>query len=189
MHVRCNSTYRLRYWNIHASIVALYLRTKGCNSTYRLRYWNLIPSSDTPRSNCCNSTYRLRYWNALIATASEVIISPLQQYLPFTVLKQFYFALNYPRKISLQQYLPFTVLKLFRLIVPCKQESRCNSTYRLRYWNIIFNLVWNIDIWVVATVLTVYGIETAHERIQTATTPSSLQQYLPFTVLKLQRKS
>ena len=60
----------------------------------------------------------------------------------------------------------------------------------------------------VATALTVYGIETSitrksfswiaqlqqhlpftvlklHERIQTATTPSSLQQHLPFTVLKL----
>ena len=37
----------------------------------------------------------------------------------------------------------------------------------------------------VATVLTACGIETVHERIQTATTPSSrLQQYLPLAVLK-----
>ncbi len=35
-----------------------------CNSTYRLRYWNLITSLFNGWDPCCNSTYRLRYWNS-----------------------------------------------------------------------------------------------------------------------------
>ena len=61
----------------------------------------------------------------------------------------------------LQQYLPFTVLKLMKL-----QDLAFNSV--LGY---------------VATVLTVYGIETLafyNKRID----QPLLQQYLPFTVLK-----
>ena len=85
---------------------------------------------------------------------------------------------------QLQQYLPFTVLKLGVIfgLVPAAQS--CNSTYRLRYWNFstFFEPVrycfgcnstyrlryWNRSFWIetcsslqlVATVLTVYGIET-----------------------------
>ena len=63
----------------------------------------------------------------------------LQQYLPFTVLKlDDHFRIGCWTK--LQQYLPFTVLKR-----PEKPETdseaspRCNSTYRLRYWNPQYN--------------------------------------------------
>ena len=59
----------------------------------------------------------------------------------------------------LQQYLPFTVLKLVNTILEVK---------------IIY----------VATVLTVYGIETLV--LAFLATTILLQQYLPFTVLKLQ---
>mgnify|MGYP003087518491 CR=1 FL=1 len=40
-------------------------KTRCCNSTYRLRYWNLFVRLGflTDLSLCCNSTYRLRYWN------------------------------------------------------------------------------------------------------------------------------
>ena len=38
----------------------------------------------------------------------------------------------------------------------------------------------------VATVLTVYGIETAYSSISSFFFSASLQQYLPFTVLKLE---
>ena len=110
----CNSTYRLRYWNLkkyngiqiqylyvatvltvygietlNASLILLFLIRSSCNSTYRLRYWNIHLYKHflfTPLS--CNSTYRLRYWNA----PKTYVIGPgesamLQQYLPFTVLK------------------------------------------------------------------------------------------------------
>ena len=36
----CNSTYRLRYWNLTFSIKRINSFSSGCNSTYRLRYWN-----------------------------------------------------------------------------------------------------------------------------------------------------
>ena len=58
----------------------------------------------------------------------------LQQYLPFTVLKQDSDLPNHLRLLLLQQYLPFTVLKLkmtpMDLVVVI---AGCNSTYRLRY--------------------------------------------------------
>ena len=84
----------------------------------------------------------------------------------------------------LQQYLPFTVLKRIMDGESCKAFKCCNSTYRLRYWNnsgIIFwrfkylscNSTYRLRYWnvilmtsmidldfLVATVLTVYGIET-----------------------------
>ena len=62
---------------------------------------------------------------------------------------------------SLQQYLPFTVLKRGELLVAVRLSTQ------------------------VATVLTVYGIETAN--LGSANTAHSipLQQYLSFTVLKL----
>ena len=56
----------------------------------------------------------------------------LQQYLPFTVLKQ---SMAYPIRISLQelqQYLPFTVLK-HGFHMDHIGMYGCNSTYRLRY--------------------------------------------------------
>ena len=82
----------------------------------------------------------------------------MQQYLPFTVLKlpansRLIFSLS-----TLQQYLPFTVLKLEAGSV----FSKCNS---------------------VATVPTVYGIETEKATIESRSY-NGLQQYLPFTVLK-----
>ena len=85
----------------------------------------------------------------------------------------------------------------------------CNSAYRLRYWNLTslktnvlsrklvatVLTVYGIETfmmpsivspyWTVATVLTVYGIETSRFNIFTVTIFFKLQQCLPFTVLKL----
>ena len=87
--------------------------------------------------NSCNSTYRLRYWNlATHSVNGRMVGSVLQQYLPFTVLKQPSYLENDSR-------------------------LRCNSTYRLRYWNCREGLCpYDVIFWLVATVLTVYGIET-----------------------------
>ena len=59
----------------------------------------------------------------------------------------------------MQQYLPFTVLK--------------HKEYYLR-----------VDVKQVATVLTVYGIETTFSQATCNAANAALQQYLPFTVLK-----
>ena len=133
----------------------------------------------------------------------------MQQYLPFTVLKRLIEIYKWFGTGTLQQYLPFTVLKLHgKLIFTFWTWCSCNSTYRLRYWN--WTIYWD---WIsraidVATVLTVYGIETIRHQLNitisyhlscnstyrlrywnsnTIESPYalSLQQYLPFTVLKL----
>ena len=86
----------------------------------------------------------------------------LQQYLPFTVLKPK--RKKYPLVvIELQQYLPFTVLK-----------QDIHSSVPL------------YSIFSVATVPTVYGIETENQFGELSSNfIRALQQYLPFTVLKL----
>ena len=66
MVVSCNSTYRLRYWNLFNRIYVRYCMIR-CNSTYRLRYWNM-PFSAIP---------------------TEKAFAKLQQYLPLAVLKLF----------------------------------------------------------------------------------------------------
>ena len=88
-----------------------------------------------------------------------------------------------PKTTVLQQYLPFTVLKqdsndrLLSFVV------RCNSTYRLRYWNEVVAKAED-SATKVATVLTVYGIETFYHWRTWNLQSTLLQQYLPFTVLK-----
>ena len=86
---RCNSTYRLRYWNSAVGTYILICFSPACcNSTYRLRYWNIstISCSSDKYSLSCNSTYRLRYWNIIMRC--QTFNLALQQYLPFTVLKR-----------------------------------------------------------------------------------------------------
>ena len=89
------------------------------------------------------------------------MLNSLQQYLPFTVLKQEMEIKVTEIWFMLQQYLPFTVLKR----------------------NMRLKIMWlKLK---VATVLTVYGIETDFLYFETVPTNQFvLQQYLPFTVLK-----
>ena len=92
------------------------------------------------------------------------VITLLQQYLPFTVLKLLPVAfVVVVAFLVLQQYLPFTVLKLHYLL---------SGLWLLKS---------------VATVLTVYGIETLHTSWLEPIFFEGLQQYLPFTVLKLNK--
>ena len=85
----------------------------------------------------------------------------LQQYLPFTVLK---LQLDFPclaELEELQQYLPFTVLKLSTILINWFYDTCRVATvltvYGIETWNFISRLP---EILKVATVLTVYGIET-----------------------------
>ena len=87
-------------------------------------------------------------------------------------------------KVIKQQCLPFTVLKLrnlHALIIKC---SRCNGTYCLRYWNLKCNglILWLIC---VATVPTACGIETDQRNSSSwSLAVPKLQQHLPLAVLK-----
>ena len=70
----------------------------------------------------------------LLAPQERRCALELQQYLPFTVLKP---SLLLPLRTHLgrlQQYLPFTVLKQRNAVIVAKAVLLgCNSTYRLRY--------------------------------------------------------
>ena len=84
----------------------------------------------------------------------------LQQYLPFTVLKLDSAAGTCKQARKLQQYLPFTVLKL---LAPTTTESSPLTLQQYLPFTVLKREVCinvNVCIIVVATVLTVYGIET-----------------------------
>ena len=158
-----------------------------------------------------NSIYRLRYWNAStvpVATAIAPTVATAPTVYGIETRKSSQSRLEIPRvataptvygietcisnlipsitSYKLQQHLPFTVLKHLFIFTSWRENTSCNSTYRLRYWNneklqnIYLSYVqscnstyrlryWNATALAflvtsfhaqVATVLTVYGIET-----------------------------
>ena len=119
-----------------------------------------LRSVDISRPTSCNSAYRLRYWNWFIFSRSA----------------QF-------RK--LQQCLPFTVLKLNDcFIISVSNDDSCNSAYRLRYWNYNTSPSFNSPCCNSAYRLRYWN--SPKPRIRPFSTSFGvLQQYLPFTVLKL----
>ena len=138
----CNSTYRLRYWNLMNYMVPLKWLHWCCNSTYRLRYWNraILVAPKAFVSLRCNSTYRLRYWNMYQLLVGIRIEQHVATVLTACGIETWFF-----------HYQPSIYLS-------------CNSTYRLRYWNIIFDVTLGHFYKLVATVLTVYGIETLNNQ-------------------------
>ena len=162
-----------------------------CNSAYRLRYWNALVVKRLVNSILvsCNSAYRLRYWNSI------------------------WLLDDVSTKYLLQQCLPFTVLKHGPSVTKDGIDAGCNSAYRLRYWNQLMFWKNSSLLLQVATVLTVYGIETVpgtktdvHYILSCCNSAYRLrywnfrninifcwniewlQQCLPFTVLKLYNK-
>ena len=141
-------------------------------------FWNRLNTGFLDPAVCCNSAYRLRYWNPALITLSLPNVVPLQQYLPFTVLK---LELQAPtvaavvkvatvltvygietkqmddnileKFYQLQQHLPLAVLKHFIVIANYCRLTGCNSAYLLRYWtpSACF-MTWSAT-FVVATVL------------------------------------
>ena len=133
----------------------------------------------------------------------------LQQHLPFTVLKRIshqegsnrYFVATAPTVYGIETHRSYSTSVL--------DHQSCNSTYRLRYWNWRVIRNWMPASLLVATVPTVYGIETIHymqllvtfhgfrcnstyrlrywntTNLYVSGSYCKLQQYLPFTVLKL----
>ena len=96
----------------------------------------------------------------LIADNSHITISTwLQQYLPFTVLKQENSLLNPIVIRLLQQYLPFTVLKLYELVKrgDLSKVATVPTVYGIETARVAFITCRTLK---VATVPTVYGIET-----------------------------
>ena len=134
-----------------------------CNSAYRLRYWNLnYLKYEATSSLCCNSAYRLRYWNSQFAAGKKEIVLRVATVLTVYGIETYKIRNSFFNKLSvatvltvygietivfsyfpplnmlkLQQCLPFTVLKRRHFALLYYAFLRCNSTYRLRYWNLI----------------------------------------------------
>ena len=181
----CNSAYRLRYWNsivmppTAAPIWTLQQRLpftvlklpsshfwrlalSRCNSAYRLRYWNTLTFHHILHDESrCNSAYRLRYWNMYSRKGSTTPTNVATALTVYGIETQLRWQHQLLCRRKLQQRLPFTVLKREILLALFNNSHRCNSAYRLRYWNYTFFVV-----------IRDVG-------------PGRLQQRLPFTVLKL----
>ena len=133
---RCNSAYRLRYWN-HRNLPSLNLKVANwlqqCLPLAVLKQFrqNIFVLKILP---CCNSAYRLRYWNVSYCMNGANVTTALQQCLPLAVLKQDIFR-NRVIILKLQQCLPLAVLKRLINVLSYVHVSCCNSAYRLRYWN------------------------------------------------------
>ena len=85
----------------------------------------------------------------------------------------------------LQQYLPFTVLKPTDVFIFCKTTNNVATVltvYGIETCHTVLFL--STSFFRVATVLTVYGIETCYYCHDHCCKLFLLQQYLPFTVLK-----
>ena len=85
----------------------------------------------------------------------------LQQYLPFTVLKRFDFGRYASLYLWLQQYLPFTVLKHEQSLRMHVFSFRLQQYLPFTVLKLIYEFH-NYSPLPVATVPTVYGIETFH---------------------------
>ena len=84
----------------------------------------------------------------------------------------------------MQQYLPFTVLKQLELSGEYVDRLQVATVLTVYGIETVLLAQHQIPQWRVATVLTVYGIETGQIEKLPAKGFFELQQYLPFTVLK-----
>ena len=122
----------------------------SCNSTYRLRYWNLSDFLGRPGLRfSCNGAYRLRYWNKnqtlnlSLPSVAQKVATALTACGIETVRLHLLQIRSHHR---LQRRLLLAVLKPGNItLYHRKVIHSCNSTYRLRYWNTLANFFW-VDI-------------------------------------------
>ena len=113
------------------------------------------------RPYCLVATVLTVYGIETIIPSFRKIKFLLQQYLPFTVLK---LSFNNNRRffyVLLQQYLPFTVLKRIKVFVLSLRTNKVATVltvYGIETWKASVDQ--RMGQLSVATVLTVYGIET-----------------------------
>ena len=143
---RCNSPYRSRYapQSVRQQRNEVTMRPTHC------KYLNEVKVKQRWREN---SPYCLRYWNSALIAFLHLQQDLLQQSLPFMVCaegcetaeeqsddevrtSQVPERREGKTKVIKKQSLPFTVLKLSSFILIFSiAKIRCNSPYRLRYWN------------------------------------------------------
>ena len=114
----------------------------SCNSTYRLRYWNLSERWPVAQITIAVATVLTVYGIETLhwCQPPEEHTYKLQQYLPFTVLKRHAISGTKPLMVMIVA----TVLTVYGIETHSRQQQLltsfcCNSTYRLRYWNWIIS--------------------------------------------------
>ena len=136
-YARCNSAYRLRYWNFykldswtHFVIeVATVLTACGIETSW---YPTLKNNWSTPLQQCLPLAVLKLFLTLPIIRRNHC---RLQQCLPLAVLKPPTGRAIKPIGLKLQQCLPLAVLKRLINVLSYVHVSCCNSAYRLRYWN------------------------------------------------------
>ena len=88
---------------------------------------------------CCNSTYRLRYWNLLALPYTKELSPVATAPTVYGIETPIFLSVMAWLWLALQQHLPFTVLKLRDYSNTVLRQISCNSTYRLRYWNMFLH--------------------------------------------------
>ena len=85
-----------------------------CNSAYRLRYWNdRKRNRSDKKKQCCNSAYRLRYWNGIYHVKETIRTMAVATVLTACGIETcFWLFFICKSEITLQQCLPLAVLKL-----------------------------------------------------------------------------
>ena len=160
--LRCNSAYRLRYWN--EETLMLNEAITGLQQCLPLAVLKLKHVSTTLINFgiSCNSAYRLRYWNIfwlIHSISSHARVATVLTACGIETLN--FFKISSTIFTVLQQCLPLAVLKLVNNSNGfVGLNISCNSAYRLRYWNAIKAYFLKSFDFNVATVLTACGIET-----------------------------
>ena len=140
-------------------LLGMVSRIRGCNSTYRLRYWNKnqVGLENLFKVATAPTVYGIE--TSMIFKILEHGSIELQQHLPFTVLKLADHHILYPLDSVATAPTVYGIETALQNQHKHNQYKSCNSTYRLRYWNALINLL-------------------------VAVSGRLLQQHLPFTVLK-----
>ena len=164
-----------------------------------------------PTTISCNSTYRLRYWNPLnplnLADLPSVSVATvLTVYGIETLLLPLLFSFCFPCCNSTYRLRYWNLRSKFWSNTPifffCNNNYHlgswnskvgplrsfaalcCNSTYRLRYWNIAMTAtIFSHNIILLQQYLP-FTVLKLDERAVVEERSPTLQQYLPFTVLK-----
>ena len=143
-------------------------RTRCCNSTYRLRYWNstnLLPKSFNTIVATAPTVYGIETQQSLLEPLELRVATAPTVYGIETLLVNKYNTTILLRCNSTYRLRYWNVIPI---IISNLLLLSCNSTYRLRYWNnssTIFTLI-SLPFFV-ATAPTVYGIETTCQSLLT----------------------
>ena len=181
----CNSAYRLRYWNVHKWCTA-YNKSSKLQQCLPLAVLKLnMPFYRMKNSEVLQQCLPLavlkpesRPWRngTFIVVATVLTACGIE-----TTYKQFFHLLLQVATVLTACGIETSAYCAKLKFITC----RCNSAYRLRYWNLKSLKTKLQKILLVATVLTACGIETVLLLLQNLCFCNKLQQCLPLAVLKL----